>query len=964
MSPDRTHEVEASLGLLPLPEIPPALSALVAEAGAALAAYSLDDDEAALPELVRLMDECVAHPGFDGAGRRLRIRLLSRAGVVHNWYAAALADLGEYLVSVSLLERARALCTDADVDLPRVDYNISNARLRRYQFGGTPADLDEAEDAARRGLARPSAEVHCLLQEAMSQVLGVHFRLQGGLTLINEAVERAEDAVSSCREARQRRLRHHSSLAQALNYRYQATGALPDLDRTIALLEEVEQAPDKPWQLRGAAGKQLLGVAYRQRYLRTRNRQDIDAAVGLLSTDADLKGDQPVALTNLGNALLDRYDSAGDDEDLRAALRLQEEAVRRTGAGDWQLASRYNNLGNALSRAGQVWDDRALTSAAADSYRAALALTEEEAQERASREYNLATVLAELAGGRRRGRQVQEAVTTYRAAIRDGLTGSLEWAHSAATSWGDWAVRRQAWAEAAEAYGQALDIARRLFRVQLLRAQKEAWLAQSQGVPGEAAYALFRLGRPQDAVRALESGRGLLISEVLDRDRADLTALAGAGRDDLVLAYQDAASALDRAVNSPTGATEVQECRQALDDVTSQIRTVPGYERFLTPPDLPEIAAAARAGRVIVYLAHAWSAGAALIVDASGQVRAAELPACTTQAIQRRVQLLNRVRRDHGDTPAALAGALDAVARWCWDAILGPVTRATSARRLVLVPSGLLALLPLHAAWTVTQPGRCYLADERTVSYVPSARAAAPTRAARDGSGTALLVVTDPRPTPLPPLQHVAAEVAAASHHFPGTVRIDGPGAVPSAVTAALPRAQVAHFICHGASNPEHPMESCLFLAEGERLALRDILDLRLRQPGGQPRLCVLSACQTDQPGTRLPDEVVSLPTGLLQAGYAGVLATQWPVRGEVAALIVGHFYRAWREEGTEPAEALAQAQRWLRDTTNAQKLVDLLAWWGESAFGSVRRSLRLRPPDERSFAHPVYWATFAYHGV
>jgi CHAT domain-containing protein len=764
-------------------------------------------------------------------------------------------------------------------------------------------------------------------------------------------------------------------LAQALEYRYQATGALPDLDRAIALLEEVEQAPDKPWQLRGPFGGHQLGVLYRQRHVRTRNRQDIDAAVRLMSRDVDLKTSQPASLTNLGNALLDRYDSVGDDEDLSTALRMQEEAVRRTGAGDWQLASRHNNLGNVLSRAGQVWGDRALTRAAVDSYQAALALTEQEAQERASREYNLATVLVELADGKRRGRHVREAVTAFRAAIHDGLTGSLEWAHSAATSWGDWAVRRRAWAEAAEAYCQALDIAQRLFRMQLLRSQKETWLTQSQGIPGEAAYALVRLRRPQDAVRALENGRGLLISEVLDRDRADLTALAEAGRDDLVLAYRNAASALDRAVNSPTVAREVQEHRKALDDVTSQIRTVPGYEKFLAPADLTEIAASAQSDGVIVYLAHARSAGAALIVDASEQVRAVELPACTTEAIQRRVQLLNRVRQDQNDASAALAGTLDAVTRWCWEAILGPVLRATHARRLVLVPSGLLALLPLHAAWTVappdkssgaagTGPGRRYLADERTVSYVPDARAAAPARAPRESSNAALLLVTDPRPTPLPPLQHVAAEVAASSIYFPKVIRIDGPDAVPAAVTAALPRAQVAHFICHGTSNPEHPMESGLLLAAGERLVLRDILDLRLRHPPGWPRLCVLSACQTNQPGTQLPDEVVSLPTGLLQAGYAGVLATQWPVLGEVAALMVGYFHRAWRKEGMEPAEALAQAQRWLRNTTNAQKLEDLLTWGGDRAFGSVRRSLRLRPPDEQSFAHPMYWATFAYHGV
>jgi CHAT domain-containing protein len=109
---------------------------------------------------------------------------------------------------------------------------------------------------------------------------------------------------------------------------------------------------------------------------------------------------------------------------------------------------------------------------------------------------------------------------------------------------------------------------------------------------------------------------------------------------------------------------------------------------------------------------------------------------------------------------------------------------------------------------------------------------------------------------------------------------------------------------------------------------------------------------------------VVSLPAGLLQAGYAGVLATQWPVRGEVAALLTARFYRAWRAEGRQPTEALALAQRWLRDTTNAQKLVDLARLHTEGVPASVRRSLLLRPPDAYSFAHPVHWAAFSFHGL
>jgi hypothetical protein len=52
-----------------------------------------------------------------------------------------------------------------------------------------------------------------------------------------------------------------------------------------------------------------------------------------------------------------------------------------------------------------------------------------------------------------------------------------------------------------------------------------------------------------------------------------------------------------------------------------------------------------------------------------------------------------------------------------------------------------------------------------------------------------------------------------------------------------------------------------------------NLLAMRLRA-----RLAALSACETSRPGTALPDEVVFLPTGLLQAGVASVVASLWVV--------------------------------------------------------------------------------------
>jgi len=134
-------------------------------------------------------------------------------------------------------------------------------------------------------------------------------------------------------------------------------------------------------------------------------------------------------------------------------------------------------------------------------------------------------------------------------------------------------------------------------------------------------------------------------------------------------------------------------------------------------------------------------------------------------------------------------------------------------------------------------------------------------------------------------------------------------------------------------------------------------------------RLAVLSACQTHLPGKVLPDEVVSLPTGLLQAGVAGVIASYWAVSDAATALLMTRFYHHWKTDRCPPGEALGQAQRWLRDTSNADKL----AWLGSAAdAGQLPREVAATlgsavngdDPGALDFRHPASWAAFAFTGA
>lgn len=101
-----------------------------------------------------------------------------------------------------------------------------------------------------------------------------------------------------------------------------------------------------------------------------------------------------------------------------------------------------------------------------------------------------------------------------------------------------------------------------------------------------------------------------------------------------------------------------------------------------------------------------------------------------------------------------------------------------------------------------------------------------------------------------------------------------------------------------------------------EPLTLRDLL----RGSPLDARLAVLSACETAVPGVDLPDEVVSLPTGLLQAGAAGVVGSLWAVSDLSTMVLMARFYALWRSDGLDPPEALRRAQQWVRDTPNGVK--------------------------------------------
>jgi CHAT domain-containing protein len=280
--------------------------------------------------------------------------------------------------------------------------------------------------------------------------------------------------------------------------------------------------------------------------------------------------------------------------------------------------------------------------------------------------------------------------------------------------------------------------------------------------------------------------------------------------------------------------------------------------------------------------------------------------------------------------------ALDEMTGWLWRAGIEELVYTIKEHNesAIFIPSGQLALLPLHAAWKEdpSKPtDRLYALDEISISYVPSAHALWQANLAAERAADSLMAVDNPKADdPKQSLAFSEDEVKAVLNGFDKSSgkHLYGKAATIKAVKAEMQKAHVLHFSTHGRAGWEKAEQAQLLLADNY-LTLYDIFDLNL----SRARLAVLSACETGVPSLKLIDEMFGLPAGMMQAGVPGVVGSLWSVNDLSTALLMAQFYKSWRKEGKAPQEALKQAQIWLRD-----KLI--------------------------KYKSPFFWAAFAYTGI
>ena len=965
--------------------------------------YEETGNPEALDAAITIWQHLLSSPAFLEASVDLQTVLLHRSAVAFARRFEATGNVEDIEAAICSWERGLDSLSADSPYRPLYLHSLSRGLEIRFRCTGDVSDLHRALAASKETLQL--TPIDSIDRPGHLYRVGVCYRrlyeYAGDEGHLSRAIAAHQDAIDAVAEESDELPQYLNALGAALCTQFRQSGDVETLHRGIGVFRQAIQTSAVNWSELPSC-LHNLGEALLIRYHHTREISDLDEAVDAhrqaVEVTRPTSQNLPLHLASLGNALSDRYALTGDRDDLAQAIAACEKAVHLVPAGAPERAILLINLSKALNDKYLLIGNRQILQQAVSLIEEAIHIVPSHSPSLPICLLNFGITQKQLYQDSKNQNCLLEAIAAFESSCQAGLEQAPEVALESCRAWGAWAMHRQAWGEAVRAYEYGINAVERLCRAQLLRRSTESWLRKVQGLYCQAALALTLNDDPCGAAVALELGRARILSQALERRRTELMRLCIEGRRDLYERYVQACERVDhleRQLSASNLILDVESfkdtsgARDELSSVVTEIQRIPGYEDFFCLPTFEGIQEAATDYPVIYIALPPDTKGLGLIVDRSGAAHL-RFPDITQDALMQRLidsadgNTLKGYMHEYFQwrgssggqaTNSSWPAALEAITQWLWDVWMGPLVAAVTERgyrRAALIPMGLLGILPLHAAWIEdsSRPnGRRFALDDVCFTYTSNARALAAARRTADRvKADRLFAVDEPQPVAANPLPNSNAEVSAACAHFAHRRVLGGDSATEQAVRDQLPHHTVLHFSCHGSADFSQPLNGGLLMAHDEMLTLRDILELRLENT----RLAVLSACETGIPGTELPDEVISLPTGLAQAGIAGVVASLWSVSDLSTMMLMARFYELWKQDGLEPPQALRQAQLWLRDTTNAQKAEYFQTFLPTSDTSrlpahiadTLYKHTLLARPDENDFEHPFYWAAFTYTGV
>ena len=487
---------------------------------------------------------------------------------------------------------------------------------------------------------------------------------------------------------------------------------------------------------------------------------------------------------------------------------------------------------------------------------------------------------------------------------RGELPNSFTWAttarrfgHPSASTAYDYAM---SWMQASLIFAPTLD-------------KQHSRLIETHGlhaIPLDYASYHIRTGHLEQAIEALEQGRGLLWSEMrglrtsidqirlADPDLADKFSTVNRELETLSLTFSlnnnvDGNNGLEGMDPYGRGVMQKQKLLDDRERLITQIRGLSGFDTFLKPPLFDTLCSAASHGPVIIINHCRWRSDILILLHNSPPSLIPTSDDFYTRANKLQDQLLGE--RKKGLESDAYEDALRGVLKELYELVGRPVIKRLNdlnipqQSRIWWCPTSVFCSLPLHAMGPISSnvgPPQYFL-DLYIPSYTPSLSALIDSH--RPNSQTiknpSILLVVQPDASMVQTLDEMRAVQQASS---PVTTLI-GTTATTSVVLERLQDHRFVHIVCHGLLESGRPFNSSFKLHQGKRLSLLDIIQSRL--PNAE--FAFLAACHTAELTDESPaDEALHLAAAMQYCGFRSVVGTMWAMADTDGQYLAENFYK------------------------------------------------------------------------
>lgn len=888
--------------------------------------------------------------------------------------------------AINLMRNAADATTHDDRDHAMFLSSLGSMLGDRFERTGSMDDLNQAisltNEAANATHDDHTAQMITLCN--LGKQLSNRFDRLGLIDDLNQAVRVTSDAADVLPPNDPGRDICLFSLASLLERRFDRLGSMDDLNRAILVTNKASSAIPPHHASRLHSFGQLVSL-HGKRYQRTQSMSDLDRAISAIN---DLVNNSPDNISSrwrhfndLAATLFLRFERTGSMDDLNRAVGATDDALARISYDDQERAGSLSNLGLWLSsrfeETGLLDDiDRAI-SAISD----AVDATPHNHPMRAWYLCSLGDRLHLRFKRLNSTDDLNRLLTSYIASWKC-IYGLPYVRIKSAQSAAEILIEQQDWENAYQLLHDATSLLPTMSPRSLNHTDTQSMLTYMFGLASSAAAVALRAGKtPGDALRLLELGRGV-IANLLMEMRGDVTELQSKHpdlaekfshlREELDSPPQNASAAIPDQLSS--WALQINRGREADEEfskIIDEIRTQPGFSRFLQSPGAEDLMNAANQGPVIVVNISSFRCDAFLIQ--SGSIQVVELPGLTKEELGKQVTYL----QNKLDLSSPLEWLWHTICRPCLDALgfTGPVSNGNWPH-VWWVPTGLLSQMPLHAAGIYKKASKDTVLDRVISSYASSIKALIHGRErsiqksshAASLHSSALLVAMQDTPglgqdahlqfanAEIDMLQDlILQDLSSQDSYRKLQLTPITPKRRKDDVLEQLLKCKLFHFAGHGRSDPKNPSESCLLLEDWEKnpLTVGAVRGSRLQD--NPPFLAYLSACSTGaNKAARLADEGIHLISAFQLAGFQHVVGTLWEVSDKHCVNVARILYKTLQEEGmTDEAvsRGLHRAIRALRDGTT-----------GEDTQERTAKLARLKPEAKRVVN--FLWVPYVHFGV